>query len=354
MSGRALPRAPRASSSAFVARAMWQRTWRSDNCWATRAAMKQATSPDRARMADGAKAVNQFRSQARRRLAAHECESIADELRSSSYASTRSRSRLGGSGDRSARPAPPDSADVVARRGAYRHLKRLTGGRVKRDPRAAPTRRRAAHDVAVLPLAAAVDPAQAAPSGGRTLEWRGSPAAATRQSLRDTIARSLQADRFEIQPAPSPDDYFETVDGARTRGSRAASRSRLSRAWTELRDPLYARLSDLGDDGTARDPVFPVGRHDLEAKDDRAFRSRMAACVARQIRPGSRGSAARYLQARLVEGLTMARPQERQTIEQVAKWLDQFSIARRSRRGLWADQTQCQADGPPRKGREIA
>jgi hypothetical protein len=65
----------------------------------------------------------------------------------------------------------------------------------------------------LLPFVAATGAAREAPSDGRPL------AAFSRSRNTRLIAgqidRSLQADRFEIQPArPYPDDYFETVEQA--------------------------------------------------------------------------------------------------------------------------------------------
>ena len=76
-----------------------------------------------------------------------------------------------------------------------------------------PTRRELLMTSLLLPLAAFAD-ARAAPADGRALVAWFSRSGNTRV-IAGQIARSLQADRFEIQPAsPYPDDYFETVEQA--------------------------------------------------------------------------------------------------------------------------------------------
>lgn len=175
----------------------------------------------------------------------------------------------------------------------------------------------------LLPLAASGD-ARAAPAGGRALVAWFSRSGNTRV-IAGQIARSLQTDRFEIQPArPYPDDYFETVEQA----SRETDNG--------YEPPLAASVERMGGYATVYlgFPIWgmtvpPVIRsflssHDLAGK-----------IIVPFITHGGYGTgdsldvvASHAPQARLVEGLVMERPQERQTIERVTDWLDQLDIDR--------------------------
>lgn len=175
----------------------------------------------------------------------------------------------------------------------------------------------------LLPLAASAD-ASAAPAGGRTLVAWFSRSGNTRV-IAGQIARSLQADRFEIQPArPYPDDYFETVEQA----SRETDSSYEPPLATSVeRMDGYATIY-LGYPiwGMTAPPVIRsfLSNHNLAGKTVVPF-----------ITHGGYGTgdsldvvASHAPQARLVEGLVMERPQERQTIERVTQWLDQLDIER--------------------------
>src|SRR5690554_4595577 len=83
-----------------------------------------------------------------------------------------------------------------------------------------PTRREVLMSSLLLPLAASAGVASAAPSDGRALVAWFSRSGNTRV-IAGQIARSLEADRFEIVPARAyPDDYFETVEQARQERDR--------------------------------------------------------------------------------------------------------------------------------------
>jgi flavodoxin len=186
-----------------------------------------------------------------------------------------------------------------------------------------PTRRELLMTSLLLPLAASAE-ARAAQVDGRTLVAWFSRSGNTRV-IAGQIARSLQADRFEIQPAsPYPDDYFETVEQARQETDRdyqpplATSVERMDGYETlYLGFPIW---------GTTAPPVIRsfLSAHDLAGKTIVPF-----------ITHGGYGLGdsldvvASYApQARLVSGLVMERPQERQTIERVTEWLDQLDIGR--------------------------
>lgn len=175
----------------------------------------------------------------------------------------------------------------------------------------------------LLPLAASTG-ANAAPAGGRTLVAWFSRSGNTRV-IAGQIARSLQAARFEIEPAqPYPDDYFETVEQA-------------SRETDSGHEPqLAAMVEGIGSYetiylgfpiwGTTAPPVVRsfLSSHDVSGK-----------FVVPFITHGGYGTgnsldvvADHAPQARLVEGLVMERPQERQTIERVTEWLDRPEIER--------------------------
>jgi flavodoxin len=175
----------------------------------------------------------------------------------------------------------------------------------------------------LLPLAASAD-ARAAPADGRTLVAWFSRSGNTRV-IAWQIVRSLQADRFEIQPArPYPDDYFETAEQARQERDTgfepplAATVERMDGYETlYLGFPIWGMTappvirSFLLGHGPVRSRIVPFITHGGYGLGD-------SLDVVASHAP----------QARLVEGLVMERPQERQTIERVTEWLDQLEIAR--------------------------
>jgi len=186
-----------------------------------------------------------------------------------------------------------------------------------------PTRRELLTTSLLLPLAASAD-ARAAPGDGRTLVARFSRSGNTRV-IAGQIARSLQADSFEIQPArPYPDDYFETVEQAtqeRDRGYEpplAASVERMAGYETiYLGFPIW---------GMTAPPVIRsfLSGHDLAGKTIVPFVTHGGYGLGDSLEVVARHAP----QAHLMEGLTMERPQERQTIERVTQWLQQLDIER--------------------------
>lgn len=187
-----------------------------------------------------------------------------------------------------------------------------------------PTRREVLMSSLLLPLAASAGIASAAPPEGRTLVAWFSRSGNTRV-IAGQIARSLEADRFEIVPAsPYPDDYFETVEQARQERDRgfepplAATVEQIAAYET-----LYLGFPIWG--GTAPPIVrsFLAG-HDLAGKTIVPF-----------ITHGGFGTgdslsvvADHAAEARLVDGFVLERPQERQTIERVTEWLDGLEVGR--------------------------
>lgn len=176
----------------------------------------------------------------------------------------------------------------------------------------------------LLPLAAAGGVAMAAPPDGRVLVAWFSRSGNTRV-IAGQIARSLEADQFEIEPVRSyPEDYFETVEQARQERDRgfepplAASVEQLATYKT-----IYLGFPIWG--GTAP-PVIRsfLSGHDLAGRTIVPF-----------ITHGGFGTgdslavvAEHAPEAHLVDGFVMERPQERQTIERVTQWLDGLDVGR--------------------------
>ena len=186
-----------------------------------------------------------------------------------------------------------------------------------------PTRRELLTTSLLLPLAASAD-ARAAPGDGRTLVAWFSRSGNTRV-IAGQIARSLQADRFEIQPArPYPDDYFETVEQAH-RSVTAAIEPPLAASVERMAgyETLYMGFPIWG---MTAPPVIRsfLSGHDLAGKTIVPFVTHGGYGLGDSLEVVARHAP----QARLVEGLTMERPQERQTIERVTQWLQQLDIER--------------------------
>ncbi len=176
----------------------------------------------------------------------------------------------------------------------------------------------------LLRLASTSGVASAAPTEGRALVAWFSRSGNTRV-IAGQIARSLEADRFEIVPAnPYPDDYFETVDQARQERDRGFEPPLATTAdGVAAYEVLYLGFPIWG--GTAPPIVrsFLAG-HDLAGKTIVPF-----------ITHGGFGTgdslsvvADHAADARLVDGFVLERPQERQTIERVTEWLDRLEVSR--------------------------
>jgi flavodoxin len=138
------------------------------------------------------------------------------------------------------------------------------------------------------------------------------------------ISRALRADLFEIEPErPYPADYFATVEQAKQESGRG------------YEPPLKAETGDLARYDTVflAFPVWgmtapPVIRsflttHDLSGK-----------TIIPVVTHGGYGLgnslevvASHAQRADLVDGFSMQAPQERQTIERVAAWLDGLKVA---------------------------
>jgi flavodoxin len=137
------------------------------------------------------------------------------------------------------------------------------------------------------------------------------------------VRRILSADLFEIEPAqPYPEDYDATVAQAKSETDRG------------YEPPLKALVPDIGSYdvvylgfpvwGTTVPPVIRsfLSKHDLSGKTLVPF-----------ITHGGygRGSSMQVLtrhapRARIVESFAMQAPQERQTVAQVARWLNRADI----------------------------
>lgn len=189
-----------------------------------------------------------------------------------------------------------------------------------------PTRRDILMSSLLLPLtagaAASAAEAEAAPLAGKSLV-----AFFTRSGNTSVIAgqlsRVLPAELFEIAPAtPYPADYFQTVDQARRerdRGYRPPLRSQLAStaayATVFLGFPIW---------GETAPPVIRsfLAFHDLAGKTIVPFITHGG------FGPGDSLDvvASHAPQSRLIKGLTMQRPQERQTIELVTQWLKTLDV----------------------------
>lgn len=187
-----------------------------------------------------------------------------------------------------------------------------------------PTRREVLMSSLLLPLAAASGVSSAVPSDVRALVAWFSRSGNT-SVIAGQIARSREADRFEIVPASAyPDDYFETVEQARQERDRG------------FEPPLAATVGQIGSyetlylgfpiwGGTAPPPIRSfLAEHDLAGKTIVPF-----------ITHGGFGTgdslsvvADHAPEARLIDGFVLERPQERQTIERVTEWLDGLEVGR--------------------------
>jgi flavodoxin len=175
----------------------------------------------------------------------------------------------------------------------------------------------------LLPLAAASGVASAAPNERALVAWF-SRSGNTRV-IAGQIARSLEADRFEIVPARAyPDDYFETVEQARQERDSG------------FEPPLAATVDQIG----AYETVylgFPIwgGTAPPIIRSFLAGHYLAGKTIVPFITHGGFGTgesltvvADHAAEARLVDGFVLERPQERQTIERVAEWLDRLEVGR--------------------------
>lgn len=172
----------------------------------------------------------------------------------------------------------------------------------------------------ILPLAAQTGVAEVAE--GRSLVAWFTRSGNTRV-IAGQIARALPADRFEIAPAaPYPDDYFENVAQAQQETERG------------FKPPLARRVDGMASYATLYlgFPIWgmtvpPVIRSFLSAH-DLSGKTIVPVITHGGYGPGNsleviEGHAPG---ARLVAGLVMERPQERQTIGRVNEWLEQLRI----------------------------
>jgi flavodoxin len=133
------------------------------------------------------------------------------------------------------------------------------------------------------------------------------------------IARSLQADRFEIQPAvPYPDDYFENVAQAE-REREAGTQPPLRASVQDMRsyERIYLGFPIWGMTAPAVIQTF-LSTHDIAGKTIIPFVTHGGYGLGNSLEVVAEHARG----ARLLEGFTLERPQERQTIEQVNAWLE--------------------------------
>ena len=176
---------------------------------------------------------------------------------------------------------------------------------------------------ALLPLATVAAPVGAAaatkrPTAGRVLVAYFSRSGNTRV-IAGCIGRSLGAEVFEIQPArPYPEDYFQTVEQARNeRDSRFRPPLKSRVANLDAYDTVYLGFPIWGETAPPVIRAF-LAEHDLAGKALIPFITHGGYGVGDSLKV----VAAHAPQARLHEaGLVMQADQERQTIEQVSRWL---------------------------------
>lgn len=184
-----------------------------------------------------------------------------------------------------------------------------------------PTRRDLLVSSLLLPLAGSTI-ANATTADGRTLVAWFSRSGNT-GVIGAHIARSLRADRFEILPArPYPDDYFATVEQASRetdRGYEPPLATVVERIQTY--ETIYLGFPIWG---MTAPPVIRsfLSSHDLAGKTIVPFITHGGFGTGTSLEVVSKHAP----QARLVEGLVMERPQERQTIERVTEWLDRLEL----------------------------
>ncbi len=131
----------------------------------------------------------------------------------------------------------------------------------------------------------------------------------------------MRADLFEINPAtPYLDDYFQTVEQAKQGTDRG------------YEPPLKTKVADIASYttvflgfpiwGMTAPPVIRsfLAAHDLSGKTVIPLVTHGGYGLGDSLTVMGRHTP----QARLIEGLAMERPQERQTIERVTKWLDEL------------------------------
>lgn len=139
------------------------------------------------------------------------------------------------------------------------------------------------------------------------------------------IARSLQADRFEITPArPYPDDYFETV--AQAQAERDSGFEPPLAGMVPGMDGYSTLYLGFPVWGMTTPPVIRsfLAAHDLASKTIIPFITHGGYGPGDSLEVVARHAPG----ARLIEGLVMERPQERQTIGRVNEWLDRLDIGR--------------------------
>ncbi len=179
------------------------------------------------------------------------------------------------------------------------------------------TRRDVLMSTMMVPILAAAGGGPAAAAGNTLVVWF-SRSGNTRV-IGGQIARSLQADRFEIQPAvPYPDDYFENValaEREREAGTRPPLRASVQNIASYER--LYLGFPIWGMTAPAVIRTF-LSTHDVSGKTIIPFVTHGGYGLGNSLKVVAEHARG----ARLLDGFNLERPQERQTIEQVNAWLD--------------------------------
>lgn len=181
----------------------------------------------------------------------------------------------------------------------------------------APTRRDLLMSTLLAPIVTSASGVEGEAAGKTLVVWF-SRSGNTRV-MGGQIARSLRANRFEIQPAePYPDDYFENVAQAE-REREAATLPAIDASVPEmgLYERIYLGFPIWGMTAPAVIRTF-LATHDVREKTIIPFVTHGGYGLGNSL-----DVVAEYARgARLVEGFSLERPQERQTIELVNAWLE--------------------------------
>lgn len=180
-----------------------------------------------------------------------------------------------------------------------------------------PTRRDVLMTTMMLPILATTGGGRATAAEKTLVAWF-SRSGNTRV-IGKQIARSLMADRFEIEPAePYPDDYFENVAQAE-REREAGTRPPLRASVPDMASytTIYLGFPIWGMTAPAVIRTF-LGTHDIRGKTIIPFVTHGGYGLGNSLEVVAEHAGG----ARLLEGFALERPQERQTIEQVEAWLE--------------------------------